>query len=304
MEYIISEIRNWIDESVFFYPLLLSLFSAIIFYFFFSVLPQKRQRKNIKDHVIYLIERILFHIMFIIQDSVNKNIDQFTIRSKDLTSVQLKEATIGVDLNQYVKNTRMNKEGRPTKVAEAVVGHIQENNRLSELIFRYIIHLDTKLVEIINEALRNSMNESLTNYYKSNMARVRDETQSNVKRDMSIYSDHLYRYHITYRKLENWLFKKYPNHKHVLRRKYFHFFSDKLELKKGIKIAAKLQKYEDYQKEAVIFLIKGYAVTDKLKKAKKIAKKYIEKGLIDFNDIEITFKYDDKHKDFDLEKLK
>jgi len=304
VDYILNYIKEWIENSLFIYPLLLSLLSAGIFYFIFSVIPQKRQQRHIRDHVVYLAERILHHMMFIVQDCVNEKISQFEIRSNNLTEKELKEAMTDVYMDQPLKQLRSNSKGLPMKVGEAVVGHIDDIKAHSEVLFRYIIHLDTELVSLVNEALQNIMNESFVNSHNSKPLKVGDNVLTAVRRDVSVYSNALFKYHRTYRKIEDWLFKKYPNHKSVLRRKYFHFFHDKEEFKKGIKISKKLRKFEEHHKEATLFLIKSYVAIDKLDKAKKLVAKNIDNGVIDDKDVDNSFEYDRKFKGFETKKIK
>ena len=301
---LISTLEAWIQQSVFFYPLLLSLISAAMFYYFFTLLPQKRQKKNIKDHVIYLTERILHHMMFIIQDSVNSKIEQSKIRSFPLSESELKTAMTDVFMDDQLKHLRSNKDGVPMKVGEAVVGHVHALQQHAEVLFRYIFHLDTDLVRLINEGLRNHINESFVNSYNMKPLRVGNTVLAPVRSDVSGYAKSLCEYHRIYRELEQWLFKNYPNHKAVLRRRYFHYFHDHAQFAKGVRIARKLSNSHEHKKEATLFMIKGYVAMGKVKKAKALKRKAVRRQLVTETDIKNAFKNDRKFSSAHYEKIR
>lgn len=296
-------IYEWLKDSVFFYPLFLSLVSAYIFYLVFEVIPKWRERRNIKDQVIYHTERILHYILFIIQDATNSNIDQSRIRSHILTEDELRQAMADVYFDNKLKHLRSNKDGNPMKVGEAVANNISSLKNESEILFRYLYHLDTRLVSFVNEALRNLVNESWTNAYKSTPVKIGGQVLTPVRKDVSHYAPLVLEFNQTYRKIEDYLFDNFSNHKAVIRRKIFHYFYDKQDWEKGLKIAKALFKFKDHQNESAIFIVKAYLKLNRLDKAKKASDNFIAQKIIEIKRLEESFHYDKYFKPEDFENL-
>jgi len=51
---------NFPRTSIFWYPLILSIFSALIFYYFFNVLPRHQEMEKVKPQIEYLTDKILW----------------------------------------------------------------------------------------------------------------------------------------------------------------------------------------------------------------------------------------------------
>jgi len=299
MFYIFMKVNEWMESSIFIYPLLLSLLSALIFYYFFSVLPQKRQKRNIKDHVIFLTERILFHVFVMVRDSVNsKELDY-----GNLTEKELNKAMKGVFMDDKLKHFRSNKKGVNMEVGETIVDSVQDIQELSNELFRYLVFLDTSLVKYINEVLRNTINESFVNSYNSTPIFIGNQVFTSVRRDISIYSSSFYELYELHNKIQGWLFKKHGNHKSVIRKKTTYYMYTKKDYKKGLKFAKALYRFTEHKKNSCIYIVRCLAGLGKWDNAKKKMEKFIMKKIINKKEMEDYFKHDSSFKKVNIEKL-
>lgn len=294
---------QWLKDSIFIYPLFLSLASASIFYLAFSFIPKRKEHKNIEDQVIYHAERILNDLLFIIQDATNSNIDQPRIRSHILAEDEVRKAMTGVFFDTALKHLRANKDGKPMKVGEAVANGICSLKNESDILFHYLYHLDTQLINYVNEALRNIMNESWVNAYKMPSVKIGGRILTPVRTDVSHYALLLCEYNLTYRKIEDYLFRKYAKHRSIIRRKFFHFFYDKQDWDKGLKIAKELYKFKEHQSESAIFIIKAYIKLNRFDEARKSSERYIKQNIIGMRALGESFHHDKFFKSTDFEIL-
>lgn len=300
IESIITSVENWARQSVFVYPTILSLISAVIFFYFFEVLPKRKEKNNIKDQVIHLTERILGQIMFIIQHATNDNIDQTRIRSFRLSKEEITTALATVKMTDPLKHLRTNSQGQPMTVGESVATNIHQLQTDCETLFRYILHLDTDLIKYLNEALRNTFLESWLNSYKRTPVILGTKILTPANKVISYYDELLHDLDATYLSIESWLYKNYPNHQDILRRRLISEFHDKENWKLSVKLARKYRKVTERKNEAISFEIKSLWKLKRLKEAKKIREKGLLSGLLTDEYFKTQIIYDPKFKSMDL----
>lgn len=285
-------IEVWMKESTFIYPVLLSLFSAYIFYLVFHVFPKRKEKKHIEDQLVYQTQRILHHILFIIYSAANQKIDQQKIQSKYLSNEEISNALTDVFMDDYLKGLHSNSKGERLKVGEAVANHIDLLKKEAEILFRYVYHLDTELIKSVNVALRNVFNESWSNSYQSPPFNTGSVIFTPVREDITKYASLLQEYSKIYREIEDYLFKSFPKHKSVLRRRFFYFFYGLNDYKKSLRTAKKLFNHSEYKKEASILIIKSNLKMNDSIVATEIAIKLLKNKLLIYEQLEESFKYD------------
>lgn len=187
----------------------LSYVAAYFFYIVTFVVPRKIERQHIEEHAAHLISRILFYILFIIQDATNMRISQKDIKLADLTETDFQEAMQGVFMDDELKNFRVGKGGHNMKVGDAVESSIVGLERTADELFKYSPHIETKLVALVSAALRNTMNESWTNSYRLGAVHIGNVTLVPERRDVSHYAKHLCQFLEIYHDIQQILLDKY-----------------------------------------------------------------------------------------------
>ncbi len=191
--------------------LCLSFIAAYLFYLITFVIPKYIERKQIEEHAAHLINKVLFHILFIMQDATNFNISQKDLKLKPLTETDFKDAMKNVFMDNELKRFRTGKDGHNQNVGEAVINHIEGLKNTIDELFRYSPYIETSLISSISEAIRNNMNESWINRYHMIPSHVGNETFVAVRTDITGYAKHLYEYNRIYKTLKNILLTKYSS---------------------------------------------------------------------------------------------
>ena len=187
----------------------LSYVAAYFFYIVTFVVPRMIERKHIEEHAAHLISRILFYILFIIQDATNMRISQKDIKLSALTETDFQEAMKGVFMDDELRNFRVGDDGHNTKVGDAVIRSIDGLKHTADDLFKYSPHIETKLVALVSAALRNTMNESWVNSYRSGPAYIGELTLVPERRDVSHYAKCLCQFLEIYRDIQRILLEKY-----------------------------------------------------------------------------------------------
>ena len=180
----------------------LSYIAAYIFYFFTIYLPKKRERDQIKEHAAHLINRVLFCILKIMEDSSNFNIPQKTLKLSLLQENDFAANMSGVYFDTPLRQFRAGSDGRNINVGQAVKSSIQNLHNVADELFRYILYLDPELVSLVSKALRNDINESWINSMNLGQIHIEDRVLVPVRRDVSHYAKLMTEYHDIYRKIE------------------------------------------------------------------------------------------------------
>jgi hypothetical protein len=189
----------------------LSFVAAYFFYIVTFLVPRKVERKHIEEHAAHLINRVLFHILFIMQDAVNSNVSQKDLKLLNLTERDFKLATTNVFMDNDLKNFRVGADGHNISVGEAVIKHVNDLKLNIDELFKYSSLLEPELVSHIGSATRNLLNESWPNRFEMGPIYVGSEVMTPARTDISGYAKHLYEYHLVYKSIENIFLKKYSD---------------------------------------------------------------------------------------------
>ncbi len=167
VEFVFDEIselfKGGAKLGVLFVNMSLSYIAAYFFYILTVVVPKHIEREHIKEHATHLINRVLFYILFIMQDSVNMKISQKDLKLKKLSENDFKSATQNVFMDNELAHFRAAPDGHNMKVGDAVIGHIEELKNTIDELFKYSPYIEPELVSLISSSIRNEMNESWIN---------------------------------------------------------------------------------------------------------------------------------------------
>jgi len=296
---IYHNIHKSAKNSIFVYPLLLSIISALIFYIFFTVTPRQHDKKRIKPQIEFLTDGILMDGLFIVTEMTHKNISQTKYYERTLTVEELSNALKGCFYDSNLKYSNMNKDGEETDIGDFITYHISDINNNIEKLYRYIIFIDPELVSILDELQRNIVFRTWerVNY-------MRKITKNNkkllAKRDLSSKSKEIFEFYKTIEKLETYMslnyYSKLKNYRIKARRAYFRFH----DYPQSIKYNKKILRINKSDKDALFYLGASYienSQVDKgveyLKKVLKIDpnfKTFIESNIKDKNALKKVFK--------------
>lgn len=184
----------------------LSYIAAYVFYVLTVVVPKHIEREHIKEHAAHLISRVLFHILFIMQDSTNMKIPQKDLKLNYLNENDFKLATQGVFMDNELAHFRATPDGHNMKVGDAVSGNIEGLKNTIDELFKYSPYIEPQLVSLISSSIRNEMNESWVN-------RNRIEARVPQRTDVSGYAKYLAEYQDIYRHIEKILCDRYSETK-------------------------------------------------------------------------------------------
>jgi hypothetical protein len=191
--------------------LCLAYISGYFFYLVTVVLPKRAEREHIKEHAAHLIDRILFHILFIMQDATNSKISQKSLKIESLNIESFRLACKDVFMDNDLSALRASKHGRPLKVGEAVSQNIQELQNTINQIFKYSPYIESELISLISSASRNTLNESWINYNNMVPLHIGNHVLMAVRTDVSGYAECLLEYHTLFRAIETILVKEYKS---------------------------------------------------------------------------------------------
>ena len=189
----------------------LSYIAAYIFYIVTYLIPRHIDRKHIEEHAAYLINRVLFYILFIMQDAVNMNIPQKDLKLKDLSENDFKDAMNDVFMDDEMRNFRAGNDGKNVKVGQAVINSMEGLTKTVNELFKYAQHLEAELVADVSAATRNGMIESWTNRYRMTSIHFGGQILAPARTDVSCYAKHVYEYHQLYRSIEATFLTKYAS---------------------------------------------------------------------------------------------
>ena len=189
----------------------LSYIAAYIFYLVTYLIPKHIERKHIEEHAAHLINRVLFYILFIMQDAANMNIPQKDLRLKDFSEDDFKNAMKDVFMGNEMKNFRAGSDGHNVKVGQAVINSMEGLVRTVNELFKYSQYIETQLIADVSAATRNNMIESWTNSYRMTPIYFGGQILAATRTDVSCYAKHVYAYHLLYRSIEAIFLTKYAS---------------------------------------------------------------------------------------------
>jgi hypothetical protein len=225
MEFYLVDVSGWSERQkssrAIASTLSLGYLASLIFYTITAYIPKRRDERNTEDHVIYLIERTLSHLLIMIQDSVNGYYDQKSIRISEYTKDDFKRALSGKKFNDQLACMRINDSGNPITIGQAVANNIENFHLESEKLFRYIYFLDPKIINFVNTALRNKLCESWINALKieGKAINLNGPILIAEEKDLSAYYECIFDIYSSYKGLEEYLIARYPDNPEVMERK-------------------------------------------------------------------------------------
>lgn len=191
----------------------LSYVAAYVFYILTVVVPKHIEREHIKEHAAYLIGRVLFYILFIMQDSTNMKIPQKHLKFSHLSENDFRLATKDVFMDNELAHFRTAPDGHNTKVGDAVSGHIKGLQDTVDELFKYSPYIEPQLVSLISSAIRNDMNESWFNLNKMGPSYIGNQILAPQRRDVSCYAKYLAEYQDLFGRIEKILCDRYSQTK-------------------------------------------------------------------------------------------
>jgi hypothetical protein len=187
----------------------LSYIAAYLFYVLTVVVPKHIEREHIKEHAAHLINRVLFYILFIMQDSANMKIPQKDLKLKHLSETDFKLATQDVFMDNELTHFRAAPDGHNMKVGDAVSGNIKGLKDTVDELFKYSPYIEPQLVSLISSSIRNEMNESWINRNRMGPVYMGNQTLVPQPTDVSCYAKYLAEYQDIYRHVERILCNRY-----------------------------------------------------------------------------------------------
>lgn len=265
-------IKQTIEKSVFIYPLLLSLVSALIFYYFFTVLPRKNDLKRIEPQIEFHVDKILLDGMFIVTEMTYENISQSKYYNWDITIDELNIALKDCYYDTELKYNVWNEKGGLYDIGDFVSDYLLSINNNIEQLLRYVIYLDPELISIINEIQRNNLFEIWRNSNEWRKKTMNGEPVF-VRTNLSNNSKNLLELYKLMHKLENYMslhyYDKLKNYRIKATRAYF-FLNDYLQ---AIKYNKKILKINKLDKEALFYLGASYIEISQIEKGVEYLKK-------------------------------
>ena len=244
---------------LFIYPLLLSLISAIIFFYFFTILPEQRDFDKIKPQIEIITDRIISNGMFLVTIMTHENVSQKKYYCGSLSSQEVKEALKGVFYETGLKYSVVNmNKGECYIIGDYVNDQLVEINKDIELLLRYIIFIDPELVSIVSELQINDLKDQFKHENSSKIIECGELSFSLEKTDLSRYSNSLFKYYLTLMKLEEYLDRNFYSELKSLRMKAerAYFYTEDYEL--AIKYFSKILKIKEEDRTAIFYLGASY----------------------------------------------
>jgi hypothetical protein len=158
---IIQELNCWAKNSIFFYPLLLSIISALIFWLVFSYLPRNNRKRKLRPVIevdLLYVYTSLFHIFDLIMMHHKNSPSYFQdkIRGNKLTKNNIKLGLQNKCLNEnYLFDSNVNKYLIP--IGEEIYENSNKIDLLISKIFNFSQYVSSKeilLLEQIREELK------------------------------------------------------------------------------------------------------------------------------------------------------
>tara|TARA_R110002167_G_scaffold110677_9_gene281508 strand:+ start:4598 stop:5365 length:768 start_codon:yes stop_codon:yes gene_type:complete len=189
----------------------LSFIAAYIFYLVTYLIPKHIERKHIEEHAAHLINKVLFYILFIVQDAANFNIPQKDLKLKDLSEDDFKNAMTNLFMDNEIRNFRAGIDGHNVKVGQAVINSMEGLTKTVNELFKYSQYIETQLIADVSSATRNNMIESWTNRYRMTPIHFGGQILAAARTDVSCYAEYVHEYHRLYRSIETIFLTKYAS---------------------------------------------------------------------------------------------
>jgi hypothetical protein len=195
----------------------LSYIAGYIIYLITVVAPARIERNNAKEHIAYLIEKIMFRLLSIVYHAINNKIIQPDLISRiDVSQDELKRLSADVNLLTSCSHYTVRDDGKNICVGEALVKRIQELESYSSKLFdHYSKIVQPEVLSIISSSLYCEMNEMVLESYRRRNAVIELEGKKIPYKpvNMDRFSSELALFFVNYHALKNVLIKKYPNTK-------------------------------------------------------------------------------------------
>ena len=191
---LITSIINFPKKSFFWYPLILSLLSATIFYYFFSIIPRQQEYKKIKPQVEYLTDKILWDGMFIVTEMTHENITQNKYHFGNITVKEFGNALKGNYFDTKLRYVTVNSNGKWYNIGDFVADYLSNIKKNANILFRYIIYLDPEEINIINELLRNDLFELWDNSRVPEVMNIDGKIYKTERKDLSGFKLKVYNF--------------------------------------------------------------------------------------------------------------
>lgn len=185
------------------------MLQRMLFYLLTVVVPKHIEREHIKEHAAHLINRVLFYILFILQDSTNMKIPQKNLKLNQLSENDFKLATQDVFMDNELAHFRATPDGHNMRVGDAVSSNIKGLKDTVDELFKYSPYIEPQLVSLISSSIRNEMNESWINRNRIESERIGNQTLIPQRTDVSCYAKYLAEYQDIYRHIEKILCDRY-----------------------------------------------------------------------------------------------
>jgi len=274
---LIKWIANFPRTSIFWYPLILSIFSALIFFYFFSVLPRHQESKKVKPQIEYLTDKILWDGMFIVTEITHQNLTQNKYNEGVLTVKEIETALKGNFFDTKLRYVCVNQKGEWYNIGDFVSDYLSNIERNSEILFRYIIYLDPEEINIINELLRNDLFETWQNSRFPEIMNIDGQIFKAERKDLSGFKFSVFELYQTLQKLDKYAHEKiYTRHKSLQIKATNAYFANKFKL--AIQYNLKILKINKKDQDAMFYygasLIGDYQIFKGIEVLKKFLKLY------------------------------
>ncbi|GEM_PF-3277892 len=276
-----SKLLQWIANfprtSIFWYPLILSIFSGLIFYYFFSVLPRHQELKKVKPQIEYLTDKILSDGMFIVTEMTYQNLTQNKYNEGVLTIREIENALQGIYFDTKLRYICVNQKGEWYNIGDFVSDYLSNIERNSEVLFRYIIYLDPEEINIINELLRNDLFETWHNSRFPEIMNIDGQIFKAERKDLSGFKFSLFEFYQALQKLDKYAHEEiYTRNKSLQINAANAYFSNNFKL--AIQYNLEILKINKKDKDAMFYygasLIGDYQIFNGIKVLKKFLELY------------------------------
>lgn len=245
---------NFTKQSTFWFPLVLSTLSALIFYYFINYIPRQRDINKIKPQIEFITDKILWDGMFIVTEMTHQNISQNKYYDGSLTLIELENA-----LRENFFDTKMKydcynlKSNELYNIGGFVSDYLSNINKNIGVLLRYIIYLDPEFLNIINELQRNILFESWDNSRAIGKINFYGGLLKPVRNDISEFKICVFEFYKTLQKLEKYVDENYYSKLKSLQIKASRaYFSKKYKL--AIEFNLKILEFNKYDKDAMFYL--------------------------------------------------
>tara|TARA_R110002073_G_scaffold236096_2_gene397298 strand:+ start:4052 stop:4993 length:942 start_codon:yes stop_codon:yes gene_type:complete len=200
-------VLNFPKRSFFWYPLILSFFSASIFYYFFNYIPREQEYEKVKPQVEYLTDKILWDGMFIVTEMTHQNISQDEYHYGNISIEEFENALTEIYFDTKLKYEVINSNGKLYSIGDFVSDYLSNIKKNVDILLRYIIYLDPEEINIINELLRNKLFESWDISRFRMVMNIGKKSFKIEREDLSKFKLNLFNLYQTLQKLDKYAHK-------------------------------------------------------------------------------------------------